>query len=60
MEPVEVSDIIKINLDTFNNFRRKHVKKAQIHPDCWQTLQNYCHMINQEGSISTLENIYEE
>lgn len=55
-EPVEVSDLIRISNQDFNNSRRKHTKQiAQLNTSRWESLQKYSELIRKEGGIATFE-----
>lgn len=60
-EPVEVSDLMRISNQDFNNSRRAHLKqRAQLHANCWESLQKYSELIQKENGISILEKVPED
>ena len=59
--PVQASDRLRVSNMDFNNFRRKQLKlKAQLDPDCWNSLQKYVDLIRKEGGIAVIQDVPED
>ena len=57
-EPIEVSEMVRVTYQDFQNCRRSQLRStAVLDPDCWKSLDAYRERIQSEGGLADLRDL---